>query len=150
MRMAIDIARLGIHDGQSPFGSVVVKSDRLVAKAHNTVWRDTNPTAHAEINALRLASEALRSIDLEGCTVFTTCEPCPMCLSAIHWAHADRIVYGASIEDAAMAGFRELSVSAEKLARLGKSPLVIERCALVESCQALFEEWRAQGMARNY
>src|SRR4051794_29768559 len=105
MQVAIAKTKAGIAAGQSPFGSIIVRDGRIVAEAHNTVWRDTDPTAHAEVNAIRLASKALGTIDFTGCTLYTTCEPCPMCLTASHWARISRVVYGATIEDAEKAGF---------------------------------------------
>jgi len=103
MRAAIAKARDGIRAGQTPFGAAVVHGGRVLVAAHNTVWRDTDPTAHAEVGALRQAARLLRRIDLAGCDLFTTCEPCPMCLVATHWAKVDRVVFGATIEDAAAA-----------------------------------------------
>src|SRR5262245_14130760 len=115
MWRAVEKAREGIAKGQSPFGAVVVSDGKVVAAAHNTVWLDTDPTAHAEINAIRQAATVLGSIALHGCTMYTTCEPCPMCLAAIHWAKIGRVVYGASIADAAAGGFTELRVPAKEL-----------------------------------
>ncbi len=150
MRLAIETAREGIGAGQSPFGSVLVKDGRIVAATHNTVWRDTDPTAHAEVNCLRAASRSLAAIDLAGSTLYSTCEPCPMCLSAIHWANVDRVVFGATIDDAATAGFRELRVPAETLARMGGSPLRVQPGLLRDECAALFAEWRDSGHRRAY
>ena len=121
MRVAIGKAREGIAQGQTPFGSVIVRGDQIIAATHNTVWRDTDPRAHAEVNCLRAAARDLATIDLSGCILYSTCEPCPMCLAAIHWAKVNKVVYGASIEDAARAGFSELRVPAETLVRLGGS-----------------------------
>jgi guanine deaminase len=150
MKLAIDRTREGIKAGQSPFGSVIVLDGRVIAATHNTVWLDTDPTAHAEINALRLASRTLKSIDLKGSTLFSTCEPCPMCLAAIHWAKVDRVVFGASIADAASSGFNELPVSASELARLGRSPLIVEGGLLSEECAGLFREWQEAAIGRSY
>lgn len=151
MRQAIAVCRLGIANGQTPFGSIIVDRDgRLVAEAHNTVWLDTDPTSHAEIAAIRLASKALGEIALQGCTLYSTCEPCPMCLAACHWSKLDRVVFGASISDASSAGFSEMPVPASQLASLGKSPLKIEGGLLREECARLFEEWKASGKARVY
>jgi guanine deaminase len=150
MRLAIEKTREGIAAGQSPFGSIIVKDGEVVASTHNTVWRDTDPTAHAEVNCLRGAAKALRTIDLKGCTLYSTCEPCPMCLSAIHWAKVDRVVFGATIDDAAEAGFCELHVAAESLAEMGRSPLVVEGGLLREECSALFSEWKKAGLCGTY
>jgi tRNA(Arg) A34 adenosine deaminase TadA len=145
MWRAVEKAREGIAQGQSPFGAVVVKGGKVVAAAHNTVWRDTDPTAHAEVNAIRQAAAALGTIFLDDCAMYTTCEPCPMCLSAIHWAKLDRVVYGATIADAADAGFTELQFPARELARLGGSRLVVEDGLLREVCAGLFARWKEAG-----
>lgn len=150
MRIAIDKAREGIAAGQSPFGSVIVRDGEVVAAAHNTVWRDTDPTAHAEVNNLRAAAAVLCRIDLHGCTLFSTCEPCPMCLAAIHWAKIERVVFGASIADAAAAGFSELWVSAAQLARLGGSPLRVEAGLLAAECRRLFALWKQSARSTAY
>jgi tRNA(Arg) A34 adenosine deaminase TadA len=150
LRLAIREARDGIAAGQSPFGAVIVKAGEVVAVTHNTVWRDTDPTAHAEVNCIRGAAAVLKTIFLHGCTMYSTTEPCPMCLSAIHWAKIDRVVYGASIADAAAAGFRELYVDAKRLVEMGKSPLRVEGGLLREECSALFAQWHAAGLAKPY
>lgn len=145
MKRAIETTRQGIAAGQTPFGSVIVKGGAIVAATHNTVWRDTDTTAHAEVNCLRAAAKALGTIDLSGGTLYSTCEPCPMCLAAIHWAKIDRVVFGASIADAAGAGFSELSVPAAELARMGGSHLKVEGGLLKDECAALFDEWKKAG-----
>src|SRR5207245_2955698 len=138
MRLAIRKAQDGIAAGQSPFGAVIIKDDRLIAATHNTVWRDSDPTAHAEVNCIRQAASALKTIFLHGCTMYSTTEPCPMCLSAIHWSKIERVVFGASIADAAAAGFCELYVDAKALAEMGKSPLRGESGVLPADGAALF------------
>ncbi len=153
MESAIVKTREGIAKGNSPFGAVVVKDGTVVAAAHNTVWNDTDPTAHAEVNAIRLAARVLRKIDLSGTVMYTTCEPCPMCLSAIHWAKIDRVVYGASIADAAIAGFDELKIDAEKLAHLGGSKLIVEKATSEsqrKACADLFQEWKDAAKSGTY
>lgn len=142
MRRAIAKTREGIAAGQSPFGAVLAKNGEVIAAAHNTVWRDCDPSAHAEVNAIRQASKAMQTIDLRGCILYTTCEPCPMCLTLTHWSKIDRILYGATIADAASAGFSELHVGAEELARIGGSSLLVDQGPLREECAALFEEWK--------
>jgi guanine deaminase len=150
LRLAIRAAREGIAAGQSPFGSVIVRNGAVVAASHNTVWRDTDPTAHAEVNNIRAAARALGSIALAGCTLYSTCEPCPMCLSAIHWAKIERVVYGAAIADAAAAGFSELRIAASDLVRMGGSPLIVEGGLLAEECRALFEEFGRVSAGKTY
>jgi tRNA(Arg) A34 adenosine deaminase TadA len=150
MAMAIAKAREGIAGGQSPFGAVIVSRGVVVASTHNTVWRDLDPTAHAEINCIRSAASALKSISLHGCEMYSTCEPCPMCLSAIHWSKIDRVVFGATIADAAAAGFCELHVDARELARMGGSPLKVENGPLRAECTALFALWRDSELCGAY
>jgi tRNA(Arg) A34 adenosine deaminase TadA len=145
MRLAIDQARAGIGAGQSPFGAVIVLAGEVVGAGHNEVWKRTDPTAHAEIVAIGRAAARLSRIDLSGCTVYTTCEPCPMCAAAIHWARADQVVWGAAIDDAAAAGFNELRLDARGLYSRGGSPTRTLAGVLQGPCAALFEEWKRAG-----
>jgi tRNA(Arg) A34 adenosine deaminase TadA len=150
MLIAIAAAKRGIMAGQTPFGAVIVRDGSVLAEAHNTVWADGDPTAHAEMNAIRQAAAATGSIDLSGCTAYTTCEPCPMCLAALHWAKLERVVYGATIADAAAAGFSELTIPAAELASRGGSSLRVEQGPLVQDCRNLFELWRSEPQNRAY
>ena len=100
MREAIRLANESVHRGGGPFGAVVVKDGEMVASGANSVTLTCDPTAHAEVNALREASRRLGTFDLSGCTVYTSCEPCPMCLGAIYWARIGRIFYGNTRKDA--------------------------------------------------
>ncbi len=106
MKIAYDEATDGMlaNDG-GPFGAVIVKDDKIVAQAHNEVLKSNDPTAHAEINAIREASRILGSFNLSGCILYTTCKPCPMCLGAIFWARIGSVYFGATESDAARAGF---------------------------------------------
>jgi guanine deaminase len=150
MRLAIRKAQEGIGRGQSPFGSAIVRAGEVVAVTHNTVWLTTDPTAHAEVNCIRSSAAALKTIFLHGCTLYSTTEPCPMCLSAIHWAKIERVVFGATIADAKMAGFSELSLAAATLAKMGGSPLVVESGLLRQECAELFNQWLSSGLAKAY
>jgi tRNA(Arg) A34 adenosine deaminase TadA len=150
MRLAIQKTQEGIAAGQSPFGALIVRAGEVVAVTHNTVWRDTDPTAHAEVNCIRRAAAVLKTIFLHGCTLYSTTEPCPMCLAATHWAKIDRVVFGASIADAAAAGFCELYVDAKMLVEIGQSPLQVESGLLREDCVALFDQWKKAGLCRAY
>ncbi len=96
-----------------PFGAVVVKDGKVIAEASNTVTVDNDPTAHAEVNAIRKACTALGTFDLSGCELYTSCEPCPMCLAACYWAHIDKVYYAADREDAAAAGFDDSDIYRE-------------------------------------
>ncbi|HPR62865.1 MAG TPA: nucleoside deaminase [Thermoanaerobaculia bacterium] len=150
MKCAIDAAGKGILRGQTPFGACIVKDGNVIVSAHNRVWESRDITAHAEVVAIRKACRILDSIHLEGCSIYSTCEPCPMCFSAIHWARVDRIVFGASIEDAEMAGFNELPISNETLKDLGQGSVQIVSGCLREECRALFTSWKASGNYRAY
>jgi guanine deaminase len=150
MRLAIGKAREGIDAGQSPFGAVIVSGDKVLAVAHNTVWSASDPTAHAEVNSIRQATADLGRIDLQGCTIYSTCEPCPMCLAAIHWSKIRRVVFGASIADADAAGFSELHVRARDLVKMGGSPLKVEAGLLRNECRALFSIWKKNPSRKVY
>jgi len=100
MREAIRLANESVKNGGGPFGAVVVKDGEVVAGSANSVTVDNDPTAHAEVNAIRKACRKLGTFDLTGCTIYTSCEPCPMCLGAIYWAHIERIYYGNNRKDA--------------------------------------------------
>ncbi len=138
MLLAIRAARRGIAAGQSPFGCCIEKGGKPIAVAHNAVWKSTDITAHAEVAAIRLACKKLKSIKLSGCTLYTTCEPCPMCYSAIHWAGIPKIVYGASIADAKKCGFGELEIPAEKMKALAGDRIKMEKGVLRKECAGLF------------
>ncbi|MCA9271000.1 MAG: nucleoside deaminase [Planctomycetales bacterium] len=150
MRLAIDKAYAGVAAGQSPFGCAIARGDTLLAVAHNTVLQSVDITAHAEINALRQACAASGEILLEGVVVATTCEPCPMCMAALHWARVEAVCFGASIADAADAGFNELQLPAESVVRLGGSRVQLVAGVLQEDCVELFRAWRAQPNRRAY
>jgi tRNA(Arg) A34 adenosine deaminase TadA len=143
MRRAIERARAGIASGQSPFGAVIVRAGREVGAGHNEVWKRTDPTAHAEVVCIQNGARALRSIDLSGCVMYTTTEPCPMCAAAIHWSKLDAVYFGATIADAQAAGFTELTVPIHDLYRRGGSPVRAVGGVLAGECAALFEEWKA-------
>ena len=143
MRLAVDKCREGLALGQSPFGCAIALGDEVIAVAHNTVALNTDITAHAEINAIRAGCRHNGNIFLEGATVATTCEPCPMCMAALHWARVDTVYYGAGIADAKRAGFNELQVPAHDLLELGGSKLRLDGNVLATACRELFDEWLA-------
>lgn len=105
MQRAIALAQENIRQGGGPFAAVIVKDGRVVAECGNSVTRTLDPTAHAEVNAIREACRRLHTYDLRGCDIYASCEPCPMCLAAIYWARLDRLYFAAGREDAARAGF---------------------------------------------
>ncbi|MBO5855250.1 MAG: nucleoside deaminase [Alistipes sp.] len=105
MNMAIEISIENIDSGGGPFGAVIVRDGKLIAKGANRVTPNNDPTAHAEVMAIRNACSELNTFDLSGCTVYTSCEPCPMCLSALYWAGIERICYANTKRDAAAINF---------------------------------------------
>lgn len=114
MLRAIDLAkRNASSEAGGPFGAVVVRDGSIVAEASNTVTVDNDPTAHAEVNAIRKACAALGTFDLSGCELYTSCEPCPMCLAACYWAHIGKVYYAADREDAAASGFDDSAMYRE-------------------------------------
>jgi tRNA(Arg) A34 adenosine deaminase TadA len=147
MQMAIDKTIEGIERGQSPFGCAIAVEDRILCVAHNQVWAATDITAHAEVTCIRGACRNLGAILLEGAIVATTCEPCPMCTSALHWARVETVYYGATIADAEEAGFNELTLPAADVLRLGGSSVRLVPETMRESCLDLFRRWRERGSA---
>lgn len=109
MQLAKECAKHGSNNNEGgPFGAVIVDAKgNIISEANNMVLKNNDPTAHAEITAIRKACEKLRTYDLSGCSIYTSCEPCPMCLSAIIWSNIKEIYYGANREDAARIGFRD-------------------------------------------
>ena len=150
MLLTLYKAKEGVKKGQSPFGAVVVKNGKVISQAHNTVWKSTDITAHAEVNAIRLACKKLKSIELKNCVIYSTCEPCPMCFSAIHWAKISKIIYGTKIEDAKKCGFSELFISNKKMKKIGKSKVKIQGGFLRSENLELFKLWRKKENRRVY
>ena len=141
MQRAIDAAKQGISKGQSPFGCAIAIGERVIVATHNHVLAHTDITAHAEVHALRLAGQTENSLFLQGAHVATTCEPCPMCMAALHWARVDTVYYGATIADAGEAGFNELDLPAQQLLQLGHSPVKLVKGIREDDCRELFIEW---------
>jgi guanine deaminase len=150
MQLAIDKCRQGLALGQSPFGCAIARDGEILSCSHNTVVLTTDITAHAEVNAIREACKHIANIFLEGAIVATTCEPCPMCMSALHWARVDTVYYGATIADAEVAGFNELQLPAAELLRIGGSKLKLIPQLLPEECKKLFAEWQANPKRKVY
>lgn len=132
LRLAIEEAHKSVEEGQTPFGAVITQNDELVVATHNSVVKDCDCTAHAEINAVRKACKKLQTIDLSGCVLYSSCEPCPMCFSAIHWAKIHAIYSSASIKDAQNAGFSELEISNTEMKKKGGSSVLLHNGLLKE------------------
>ena len=141
MGEAIRIAQTGLELGQYPFGAVIVMGGKSVASAHNSVKASMDPTAHAEVTAIRKACSKLYTTNLEDTTLYSTCEPCLMCLSACFWAGIRRIVFGASVADAAAYGIRQINASARQVAPFYGDFFNIRQGFMREECLALFEKW---------
>ncbi len=140
MQMAIDEAWDGIsHRHGGPFGSVIVKAGEVVGRGHNVVVRDTDSTAHGEITAIRDAERRLGTFDLSGCELYTTGEPCPMCLAACMWANIDRIYYGCTIADNAAIGFRDQRFDQMFGGRAAFADYLVQLDR--DACRRLFEEF---------
>ena len=144
IRQAIELGRQGMANNQGgPFGAVVVKDGSIVGRGWNQVTSSNDPTAHAEVVAIRDACRQLDTFQLTGCVLYTSCEPCPMCLGAIYWARPDRFVYAAARQDAANGGFdddfiyRELPLPPHQRSIHGEQ-------LLPEEGRALFSEWRTK------
>lgn len=118
------------HGG--PFGAVIVKDGQIISKAHNMVLISNDPTAHAEVTAIRLASKALKSFDLSGCEIYATGEPCPMCQGAIQWARINKIYYGSSLHDADKIGFDDLNFQKNNVLKIQYKR---------DECLELFRKW---------
>ena len=132
-----------------PFGAVIVKDGVIVAKSANTVTTTNDPTAHAEIATIRLACQALNTFNLEGCVIYTSCEPCPMCLGAIYWARLDKMYYGNSKADAAAIGFDDQFIYEEIDLKPADRKLKSERI-LESEAFAAFEHWKIAEQKINY
>jgi len=131
MLQAVKEAFFGIrHNHGGPFGAIIVRNGKIIASAHNTVIKTNDPTAHAEVNAVRKAAKKLKRFDLSDCVIYTNCEPCPMCLGAVYWAHLDKMYYGNTKTDAKNIGFDdsfiydeiELKLSKRRLKSIQKLP----------------------------
>lgn len=140
MREAIKLSLDNIdHDG-GPFGAVIVKDGKIIARGANRVTVSVDPTAHAEVNAIREAARVLGTFDLSGCEIYTSCEPCPMCLGAIYWAHLDKVYYGNTKVDAKEIGFDDSFIYDELALPLEKRHLNVVPMMRDEAIKA-FEKW---------
>ena len=150
MKLALEACRRGVESGQTPFGACIVRGEQVIAQTHNHVWLDTDITAHAEVCCIRQACKTLNSIDLSGCVIYSTTEPCPMCFGAIHWAKLSQVIYGASITDAKAFGFHELDIPNQRMKELGGSAVQILAGVMKEEAVGLFRDWQARPDHRTY
>jgi len=144
MHQAIDLGLRAMRDGTGgPFGAVIVKDNKVIGQGQNRVLGSCDPTAHAEVEAIRDSCKQLARFDLQGCEIYTSCEPCPMCLGAIYWARLDKIYYASNRADAAAINFDDQYIYQE----LGK-PLNNRAVPMIETERqdglAIFAEWQAK------
>ena len=142
MRLAIKVAWQGIEKGEMPFGACIAKKGQVVSVVHNTAKSDMHMTAHAEVQAIREANHRLRALELTGCAIYATCEPCPMCFSACVWSKIGRVVYACRIEDAERVGMRQIPISSARMNQLAQSGVEVGGDVLREEGLKLFEAWR--------
>ena len=141
MRRAVTISAERMRAGQGgPFGAIIAKGGQIIAEGHNQVTSDNDPTAHAEIAAIREACRALETFDLRGCEIYASCEPCPMCLAAIYWARLDRIYYANGREDAARIGFDDALIYDELAKSIEQRAIPMIQVPLDEA-RRIFQEW---------
>ena len=149
MRRAITLALENVRAGGGPFGALLVKDGQVIGEGANQVTRANDPTAHAEIVAIRAACRALGTFQLTGCDLYTTCEPCPMCLGAIYWARPTRVFYAGTAADAANAGFDDAFIYDEL-----KMPHHLRRICMNELLRdeglAIFQAWAAKTDKKTY
>lgn len=150
MRQAIAIARDGVVTNLGgPFGALVARGGEVIATGANQVTSANDPTAHAEIVAIRAACARLATFSLEGCEVYASCEPCPMCLAALYWARVERVFYACDRSDAARAGFDDAFLYEELQRGTGERKLALVPCLRDEGLAA-FEAWSAKPDRRQY
>lgn len=149
MRKAIRLSLDNVKKGGGPFGAVIVKDGKVISAGTNNVTAKNDPTAHAEVDAIRKAAKNLKNFDLSGCELYTSCEPCPMCLSAIYWARISRIYYGNTKKDAAKIGFIDDFIYKELGKPLEKRKLKISQHLRDEALMS-FETWDMKKDKKKY
>jgi len=140
MTRAIELSIESVNSGGGPFGSIIVKNDKVIAEGSNKVTLNNDPTAHGEIVAIRKACKSLNNFNLSGCELYSTCEPCPMCLSAIYWAHIDKVYYANTRDDAQKIDFDDSLIYSELLTNVKKRKIPMFQMMRNEALKA-FELW---------
>ncbi len=150
MQLAIQLSEQNVDQGKGgPFGAVVVKDGKVIAKSANKVTSSNDPTAHAEVSAIRAACKKLKTFDLSGCVIYTSCEPCPMCLGAIYWARLDKIYYANTKVDAAAIGFDDQFIYEELDLEMKERKLPIVQL-MREEAQIAFKKWEQSPLKIEY
>lgn len=149
MNIVIDMAKTNIEEGGGPFAAIIVKEDKIIGRGVNRVTANNDPTAHAEVQAIRNACNQLKTFILDGCTIYSSCEPCPMCLGAIYWAHIDALCYGSGREDAAEAGFDDSLIYKEIDLPISKRRLITS-VLMKEEANTVFDIWKKETNKTEY
>ena len=141
MQLALDAADDGVRSGQSPFGCSIRLADGHIIARHNTVLLSNDITAHAEVNAIREANRVTGAMHLVDAVVASTCEPCPMCMAALHWARVREVYFGATIADATAAGFNEMHLPAADVVASGGGKVMLSGGIMEAECREQMEAW---------
>lgn len=142
MQRAIELSAKSVAEGGGPFGAVIVNAEgEIIAEAHNCVTLNNDPTAHAEVMAIREACKKLGTFDLKGCVLYASCEPCPMCLSSMYWAHIDRYYYAGTQHDAAEIGFDDKFIY-DEIALKPKDRYMGRKQLLRDETLKVFKQWK--------
>jgi len=150
MKKAIRLSIANVDKGKGgPFGAVIVKDGKVIARGANSVTSTNDPTAHAEVVAIRKACKVLKTYQLTGCEIYTSCEPCPMCLAAIYWARPDKIFYASNKEDAAAAGFDDKLIYDEIAKPISERKIFTQQLLRDEALQA-FKKWETSPLKIDY
>jgi tRNA(Arg) A34 adenosine deaminase TadA len=149
MKRAIELSVNNVKNGGGPFGAVIVRGDELISIGVNRVTDRCDPTAHAEVCAIREATSKLQRFDLSDCEIYTSCEPCPMCLGAIYWAHLKKVYYAGTKQDAADAGFDDSFIYEELARPYAQRHLPMEKL-LNQEAQEAFKEWKEKSDKIEY
>ena len=149
MREAIKLSAESVRSGGGPFGAVIVRDGEIIARGENRVTVCNDPTAHAEVSAIREAAARMGTYDLSGCEIYSSCEPCPMCLGAIYWARLDRLYYAGTRADAANVGFDDAHIYEELPLDPSQRELPTQTL-LREEAQRVFEAWAEKTDKKEY
>ena len=149
MREAIKLSAESVRSGGGPFGAVIVRDGEIIARGENRVTVCNDPTAHAEVSAIREAAARLGTYDLSGCEIYSSCEPCPMCLGAIYWARLDKLYYAGTRADAANVGFDDAHIYEELPLEPSQRELPTQTL-LREEAQRVFEAWAEKADKKEY
>lgn len=151
LQLAVNMAAENVRSGNGgPFGAVIVKNGAVIGKGVNSVTSNNDPTAHAEVMAIRDACKNLNSFQLEGCVLYSSCEPCPMCLGAVYWARPDRLVFAASKDDAANAGFDDSFIYQEIVVEVSQRQIPTSILNKDVTYLLPFEEWDKSPLKVRY